>query len=147
MNRWHSKPTSWGLGHVDIRRTYSAIDVGCGGGRTIQKVANLADQGRIYGVDYSKPAVAVSRALNRAGIEAGRVDIRLATVSSLPFEDCEFDLVTAVETHYYWPNRTGALLEIRRGCLGGITSAPITCVQISDLTAVHALKTLQMAEN
>jgi SAM-dependent methyltransferase len=114
-----SKPTSWGLGHVDIRRTYSALDVRCGGGRTIQKVANLADQGRIYGVDYSKTAVAVSRALNRAGIEAGRVDFRLATVSSLPFEDCEFDLVTAVETHYYWPNRTGALLEIRRALKPG----------------------------
>jgi ubiquinone/menaquinone biosynthesis C-methylase UbiE len=114
MNRRHSKLISWGLEHVDIRRTYSALDVGCGGGRTIQRLANLADQGRIYGVDYSKAAVAVSHALNRAGIEAGRVDIRLATVSSLPFEDCVFDLVTAVETHYYWPHRTEDLLEIRR---------------------------------
>lgn len=61
-------------------------------------------------MDYSKAAVAVSRALNRAGIEAGRVDIRLATVSSLPFDDCVFNVVTAVETHYYWPNRTGDLL-------------------------------------
>lgn len=77
-NRRYSKLTSWGLGHVDIRRTYSALDVGCGGGKTIQRLASLANEGRIYGVDYSKAAVAASRALNRPGIEAGRVDIRLA---------------------------------------------------------------------
>jgi hypothetical protein len=51
---------------------------------------------------YSKAAVAVSRELNPAGIEEARVDIRLATVSNLPFGDSVFDLVTAVETHYYW---------------------------------------------
>jgi SAM-dependent methyltransferase len=80
MNRRHSKLTSWGLGHVDIGRTYSVLDVGCGGGQTIQRLASLADQGRIYGVDYSKAAVAVSRELNPAGIEEARVNIRLDCV-------------------------------------------------------------------
>jgi hypothetical protein len=47
VNRRHSKLTSWGLGHVDILRTDSALDVGCGGGQMIQLLASLADQGRI----------------------------------------------------------------------------------------------------
>jgi len=47
-------------------------------------------------------------------IKAGRVDIRQASVSQLPFPDRKFDLVTAVETHYYWPDLAGDVKEIRR---------------------------------
>lgn len=32
----------------------------------------------------------------------------------MPFDDGVFDLVTAVETHYYWPNLPADLREIRR---------------------------------
>jgi SAM-dependent methyltransferase len=35
-------------------------------------------------------------------------------VSQLPFPDDRFDLVTAVETHYYWPDLLSDLREIRR---------------------------------
>jgi SAM-dependent methyltransferase len=35
-------------------------------------------------------------------------------VSRLPFPDVRFDLVTAVETHYYWPDPANDLREIRR---------------------------------
>jgi len=35
-------------------------------------------------------------------------------VSQLPFPDDKFDLVTAVETHYYWPDLVADLQEIRR---------------------------------
>jgi SAM-dependent methyltransferase len=35
-------------------------------------------------------------------------------VSRLPFPNDEFDLVTAVETHYYWPDRPGDMREIYR---------------------------------
>jgi len=32
----------------------------------------------------------------------------------LPFPDCTFDLVTAVETHYYWPDLTTNVREVLR---------------------------------
>src|SRR5262249_21321757 len=37
-----------------------------------------------------------------------------ASVSHLPFPDATFDVVTAVETHYYWPDFAGDLREVRR---------------------------------
>jgi SAM-dependent methyltransferase len=46
-------------------------------------------------------------------IEAARVEIAKASVSQLPFADGTFDLVTAVETHYYWPDLVKSLREIR----------------------------------
>jgi ubiquinone/menaquinone biosynthesis C-methylase UbiE len=37
------------------------LDVGCGGGRTISKLAAAASDGRVYGIDYSAPSVAAVR--------------------------------------------------------------------------------------
>lgn len=114
MNARHSGVTDWGLSHVTIGPAFNILDVGCGGGRTIEKLASMAPQGRVSGVDYSPASVAVARQTNAALIAAGRVDIREASVSALPFADAMFDLVTAVETHYYWPNPVGDLQQIVR---------------------------------
>ena len=114
MNRRHSEVTSWGLNQIGIERTHTVLDIGCGGGRTIQKLASMADQGTVYGIDYSRAAVNTSSVLNRDRIESGQVDVRLASVSHLPFEDGMFDLATAFETHYYWPHPASDLREIQR---------------------------------
>jgi SAM-dependent methyltransferase len=58
--------------------------------------------------------VAVSRATNAGPIQAGRVLIQQASVSHLPFRDDEFDVVTAVETHYYWPDLAHDTREVLR---------------------------------
>jgi ubiquinone/menaquinone biosynthesis C-methylase UbiE len=42
------------------------------------------------------------------------VQVQLGTVSQLPFPDATFDLVTAVETHYYWPDLTRDVREVMR---------------------------------
>ena len=114
MNRRHSAVTDWGLGHVHIAPHFTILDVGCGGGRTIDKLATLASAGRVSGIDISNQSVLVSRKTNARWIAAGRVDIQQAAVSKLPFTDAQFDLVTAVETHYYWPDPIADLREIAR---------------------------------
>jgi SAM-dependent methyltransferase len=55
-----------------------------------------------------------SRANNRKAIAEGRVEIRQASVSRLAFSDDTFDLVTAVETHFYWPDLAADMAEILR---------------------------------
>ncbi|MBV9109202.1 MAG: class I SAM-dependent methyltransferase, partial [Gemmatimonadetes bacterium] len=88
--------------------------VGCGGGRTIQTLASMAADGRVVGIDHSEESVAVARETNRDEVERGRVDVRQGTVSRLPFPDATFDLVTAVETHYYWPDLPHDVGEVMR---------------------------------
>jgi len=114
MNRRHSRVTAWGLQHVSIGGRDTILDVGCGGGRTVGRLAAMAAEGKVYGVDYSAESVAVARRVNRPLVDAGRVEILHAPVSHLPFADETFDLVTAVETHYYWPDLAGDLREVRR---------------------------------
>jgi len=114
MNITHSGLTDWGLSHVAIRKCDAILDVGCGGGRTVHKLAGIATSGRVYGIDSSEASVTVSRRANKQFIDAGQVEIRHGSVSSLPFPDSEFDLVTAVNTHCYWPDLLADMKEILR---------------------------------
>lgn len=114
MNCSHSALTNWGLSHVAIGRDASVLDVGCGGGRTLRKLAAIAINGNVSGVDYSAESCAVSRAANADAIRERRLKIREASVAKLPFESGRFDVVTAVETHYYWPSLVDGLKEIHR---------------------------------
>ncbi len=114
MNKSHSKLTDWGLTHTIVESRFTVLDVGCGGGRTVSKLAAMAAQGKVHGIDYSEESVAASRRYNAQAVRAGRVEIHLADVEKLPFSDKTFDLVTGVETHFWWPDITAGLREIRR---------------------------------
>jgi SAM-dependent methyltransferase len=114
MNRGHAAVTDWGLGHISVGKHDRILDVGCGGGETVRKLAELAPEGHVAGLDVSKESVAVSRRKNRPLILAGRVGIYQGSVSCLPFPDDAFDLVTAVETHYFWPDLVSDMREVLR---------------------------------
>ncbi len=114
MNASHSRLTDWGLQHVSIENHFTILDVGCGGGRTISKLAALATQGKVYGVDYSEESVAATKRTNAQWIDLGRVEVRHGSVSQLPFPDNMFDLVTAVETHFWWPDLPSDMREVFR---------------------------------
>jgi ubiquinone/menaquinone biosynthesis C-methylase UbiE len=106
--------TDWGLHQVTIESDFNILDIGCGGGRTLEKLAVIASRGKVYGVDYAEGSIAASREHNAQLIQAGRVVVQKASVSRLPFADNTFDLVTAIETQYYWTDLPGDMREILR---------------------------------
>jgi SAM-dependent methyltransferase len=114
MNLSHSKLTDWGLSHIQIHNDDTILDIGCGGGRTINKLAKIANIGKVYGIDYSDECVTVSRKTNNKFIKSGRVDVQKGQVSSLPYPDNRFDLITAIEAYYYWPDLGHDMEEILR---------------------------------
>jgi len=114
MNIGHARLTQWGLQHVRIEPDWRLLDIGCGGGQTVRTLAGLAAAGRVDGVDYSAASVDAARETNSDLIAAGRVAIHHGSVSRLPFDEGTFDLITAVETHYYWPDLANDLREVRR---------------------------------
>src|SRR5215813_350172 len=93
MNTRHSQVTDWGLGHVRIEAHDTILDVGCGGGRTLSKLAEVVTQGKVYGIDYSEESVAASKRTNARWIDTKRIEVRHGSVSQLPFPEGMFDLV------------------------------------------------------
>lgn len=114
MNSRHSRVTDWGLEKISIEPHFTILDVGCGGGRTLSKLAASASEGKVYGIDYSEESVAASQRTNARAVELGRMEVGLGSVSELPYPDRMFDLITAVETHFWWPDLPRDLREIFR---------------------------------
>lgn len=114
MNKWHSELTDWALVHVKINRDDNVLDVGCGGGKTVSKLCEKVGNGKVFGVDYSELCVEKSKKLNKNNIMCGKATILQASVSALPFEENKFDIVTAVETYYFWQDKLNDLKEIYR---------------------------------
>ena len=114
MNKGHKPLTMWGLKHVKINPDYMILDVGCGGGKTVSQLAQKVPHGKVFGIDYSADMVEYSKKVNKKMIAENRVEIVEASVVKMGFSEDIFDLVTAVETYYFWPNFSDALKEILR---------------------------------
>jgi SAM-dependent methyltransferase len=114
MNKIHSTLSTWGLRYAKIEPEYVILDVGCGGGKNISRLAKKANGGKVYGLDYSPDMVEFSKGENRKLIEQGKVEVVEGSVENMKFPDNSFDLVTAVETYYFWRNIPKAILEIKR---------------------------------
>ena len=114
MNFGHAGLTRWGLTKVEISENATVLDIGCGGGRTLKRLASLARLGKAIGIDYSKDAVTVARKSNQRLIDSGRIEVVHGSVSSMPFQDATYDFVLAVETYYFWPDIAEDLVEVRR---------------------------------
>ena len=65
MNKGHWDLTTWGLKHVSIKSDSVILDVGCGGGQTISRLARRAVQGKVYGIDHSADMVDYSKQVNK----------------------------------------------------------------------------------
>ena len=104
MNYGHSKVTRWGLSHVSINKDDTILDIGCGGGKTVNTLTKTVTEGKVYGLDYSEDCVKVASKINKRFVDAGGVEILHSSVISLPFSDDLFVLVTVVETYYFFPD-------------------------------------------
>lgn len=114
MNREHFELTTWGLNQVTIDPSYVILDVGCGGGKTINRLSQLVPQGKAYGIDYSPDMVTYAKKVNKKLIEENKIEIKEASVDNTCFAADTFDLITAVETYYFWPSLPDAFKEIYR---------------------------------
>jgi SAM-dependent methyltransferase len=121
----HAALTDWGLTHVTVNPADACLDVGCGGGRTVQKLAAIAVAGRVCGIDYSEATRPRITAHQRRHHRCGPRDDRARIRRRAPYPDRTFDVVTAVETHYYWPDLEANQREVLRVLKPGGTLALI----------------------
>jgi len=113
MNLCHAPLTNWGLKLVGIQDGWTMLDIGCGGGATLQRLLKRSLDAKVYGIDISEESVAKAKKVN-ADVLDKQVFVTLGSAEKLPYENEKFDLVTAVETVYFWPNLPDCLQEVCR---------------------------------
>lgn len=114
MNCGHDAMADWGFRFLTIPANAAVLDCGCGGGANMRKLLQKCPKGSVKGIDYSEISVEKSRKVNRKALKAGRCEVLQANVMELPFEDAGFDLVTAFETVYFWPDLSHCFQEVYR---------------------------------
>ena len=114
MNIGHSPVARWGLRFLKTMPDARVLDCGCGGGANIKRLLRKCPQGRVDGIDYSSVSVEKSKKVNRTAIAHGRCVVRQASAAELPFAAEHFDVVTAFETVYFWPDLPQCFMEVHR---------------------------------
>ena len=113
MNLCHAPLTNWGLSLVDFHDGMTMLDIGCGGGATLKRLLKRSKDAQVHGIDISDESVAKARKVNKSLLDK-QVFVQQGSACKLPYEDAKFDLVTAVETVYFWPDLPGCLEEVIR---------------------------------
>ena len=114
MNLGHSPVARWGLRFLELAPDARVLDCGCGGGANIKRLLKLCPKGKVQGIDYSAVSVEKARKVNAGAIAAGQCTVQQASVAELPFEAEQFDVVTAFETVYFWPELAQNFREVYR---------------------------------
>lgn len=112
MNVGHSGMAEWGFRHIDVHDGDVCLDIGCGGGANVKRLLEKSGRGRVIGLDYSEVSVEKSRKVNQMAIEAGSCEILQGNVMQLPFGKAAFDVITAFETIYFWPDIDKAFAQV-----------------------------------
>ena len=65
MNFGHAPLTNWGLSHVTFHEGMTMLDIGCGGGATLQRLLKRSSNAKAYGIDISEESVAKAKEVNK----------------------------------------------------------------------------------
>lgn len=113
MNENHKPISEFAFECIDVGIDDKILDIGCGGGVNIEKFLKLSTN-NVDGLDYSEVSVNESIKRNQKAVNDKRCKIIQADVSKMPFGDEIYDLVSAFETIYFWPDLSKTFKEVLR---------------------------------
>lgn len=98
---------------LDIKKTDTLLDIGCGNGQLIHELCKYTNQ-TVSGLDPSESMIQASIKKNQQRILQKQVTIQQGSAVQLPYDNDCFNLVTAFETILFWPDIIDALFEAKR---------------------------------
>ncbi|MCV3743781.1 class I SAM-dependent methyltransferase [Ureaplasma sp. ES3154-GEN] len=146
MNQHHKPMADWAFQHIEINSNDIVLEVGCGGGANIKRIATIAKL--VTGIDISEMSIKVSKEVNEELIKNNRVKVFQTSVEDYKAPDASYSLVTAFSTIYFWKDRKKAFSNIfdslkRNGFFKIIMSGIET---MSKWTSVPGLKLVDQYE-
>ena len=104
----------WAIKQTTIPNNSRILEIGYGGGSTIKNLLELDKNLDIHGIDISKESYQTARPIHSDAIENESVKLRIGNVANLPYQNNDFDLVFAIQTHIFWEDLKQSFQEIYR---------------------------------
>ncbi len=114
---------------LDVRRADRILEIGFGPGKTLRRLAKLAPNGKITGIEVSPVMIRLAGRVNACAIASKHMNLLLSH-GELPDRLSDYDRVISVHNAYFWPNpkamlaRMAALLSSGGQC--------VICVRTND---------------
>lgn len=114
MNEHHVPLWNEALARMPKAMDGSVLDVGCGGGGFLRKLSVKYPYAMLFGIDLSEDAVQMTSEVGSDLVESGSLELAVGSAESLPYEDGAFDMATAIETYFFWPDLEKGVSELSR---------------------------------
>jgi ubiquinone/menaquinone biosynthesis C-methylase UbiE len=99
---------------LDLHPNDRVLDIGFGGGYLLDRILPAVPDGFVAGVDVSEAMVSFCERRFKFPIKAGKLELKLAPVESIPFPTAHFSKACSVNSIFYWQNVPQAFSEIHR---------------------------------
>ncbi|MGI9058432.1 MAG: class I SAM-dependent methyltransferase [Ktedonobacteraceae bacterium] len=113
MAEQHEPENEWTVALLSVQPTDHILEIGFGPGTTIQRLAALASEGQVTGIDFSHTMLQVARKRNALAIKAGCVNLTYGNATNLPYSENSFDKALSIHALYFWPDALQTLQEIQ----------------------------------
>ena len=107
--------TTWGFSHFDVEDSAAVLDIGCRGRKGAQAIIAAHKEGKAVRHRLFRNVRKSSEAGKRKRMwQAEKWRSFTGAYPIFRFKDGMFDLVTTVESYYFWPDLAHDFREVRR---------------------------------
>src|SRR5256714_1760726 len=111
MEDHHSDITEQTIALMGLQPTDRILDLGCGTGWASRRLARIATEGEVVGIDVADEML---RRAEQVSAEIKNVRYLWGSAENIPAQDNSFTKVLSVESFYYYADQGKALDELRR---------------------------------
>ena len=144
--RSNRRRSHWVVSLLEVQPGDRVLEIGFGPGIAVRDLAALATSGTVLGIDHSAIMVRHARRRNAAAVRAGRVDLRVASVSAMPDFGAPVDTIVAINSIGFWEDPATRLEELRTLLRPGgqiaIASQP-RCPGATEVTSARAAEEIE----
>ena len=101
------------VSNIHLNEQAKVLDIGYGNGYLIEQLYKRY-QASIFGIDISEDMKKSAEMRNQIGIDVGKIHLSIGDCCQLNYENDFFDVVTSINTIYFWNDPLKGLQEIFR---------------------------------
>ncbi len=99
---------------MNLQNNENILEIGFGNGRFFKNLFEKCNGLNVFGIDYSEKMVELAENFNEFEIATGKLKLKLASSSNIPFTYNKFDKIFCNNVIYLWENPSYHLQEIYR---------------------------------